>query len=657
MASSPNPTHEESRGRVWQFADCEFDELRHELRVHGQTVELEGKPLEVLHQLLLHAGEVVHKESLLESVWPGVLVVDASLATAVSKLRRVLGDESIIKTVPKVGYRFSVPVRISDHAALDKSTNELPSFPGVIPPEIIPSDLGTQAHPRRRLVGWTLLAALLITLSLSLTAFRPLPNTDLVPGPVAILPFQNVSSNSNYDYLRSALPDEVANTLSAARSLTIRPLAQTNRYSDPSLDLRKVARELNVSRLVTGHYVLAGEHLQITMEAVDTDRNSILWHDTVNVPVNNLLALQAQVAAMSRGKLAKSLGITDFVRESMPRATNEEAYELYLKSIALDWDPAPNKEGIALLRRAVLLDPSYAPAWGMLSLRYYTLSRFGGGGPEILRLSDAAAEKQLALDPDSSDAVAELTIHRTERGEIVQAHQQALELLRRRPDVANNHHLLSYVLRYGGSIEEAGHECDMTVLLATKIIWGSCSSTFMELGNYPRAMDFVRKDLSSEWSKAHAIEVRLREGKTDQAIKIGAPKIEHWDSYKMLLACAQHAPESQIRTLASGVEVDDDPEVNYFFAAHLAYCGQNVAALRMLKLAIDRNYCSYPTMDKDPFFDKLRNDPAFGKVRAAGIACHENFVANREQTPKMLASESVPSTQVPAPPIRNSASH
>ena len=50
---------------------------------------------------------------------------------------------------------------------------------------------------------------------------------------------------------------------------------------------------------------------------------------------------------------------------------------------------------------------------------------------------------------------------------------------------------------------------------------------------------FLRKDLSSEWSKAHAIEVLLREGKTEEAIRIPAPQIAHWDSYKMLLACAR----------------------------------------------------------------------------------------------------------------------
>ena len=80
MASIPaKPPQETSRGRVWYFAECAFHEVRYELRVRGNIVELEAKPLELLHQLLLRAGDVVRKEDLLETVWPGVLVVDASL--------------------------------------------------------------------------------------------------------------------------------------------------------------------------------------------------------------------------------------------------------------------------------------------------------------------------------------------------------------------------------------------------------------------------------------------------------------------------------------------------------------------------------------------------------------------------------------------------
>jgi hypothetical protein len=98
----------------------------------------------------------------------------------------------------------------------------------------------------------------------------------------------------------------------------------------------------------------------------------------------------------------------------------------------------------------------------------------------------------------------------------------------------------------------------------------------------------------------------------------------------MLLACARGAPAEEIKSLASKVEVDDDPEMDYLFAGHLAYCRQNDAALRMLKIAIDRHYCSYPALDKDPFFDGLRSNPQFQKLRLAGMACHDAFASDRD---------------------------
>lgn len=109
----------ETSGRLWRFADYEFDELGRELRVKGRPIDLETKPLDLLLQLLLHAGEVVTKEELLESVWPDVMVVDGSLATAVSKLRKAMGDEDhpVIVTVPRVGYRLAMPVYCKTVAA------------------------------------------------------------------------------------------------------------------------------------------------------------------------------------------------------------------------------------------------------------------------------------------------------------------------------------------------------------------------------------------------------------------------------------------------------------------------------------------------------------------------------------------------------------
>lgn len=488
---------------------------------------------------------------------------------------------------------------------------------------------GLRISPRARWLWGGIGVALVIAVSIGLAARRsrsPAPPRSVN---LAILPFQNVSANEPLDYLRSALPDQIAHTLAAAHSLTVRPLLASARFSGPGVDFRQVGRELDVSRAVTGRFLVEGTRLHIMLEAVDTAENRIVWQDSFDIASNNLLAMQGQIAAISRGRLANALGVQGFVDDGPPRATNEEAYELYLKNFAYSNDPEPNKQAIELLRRVVLLEPNYGPAWGLLATRYYNYARWGGGGPQMMAFSDAAAEKELALNPDSTDALGELTIHRTERGDLVKAHQIAVELVRRRPDDPNLHHVLSYVLRYGGSLEEAGRECELVVLLATGIKWGSCGTTFMQLGNYDRALTFLRS--GTAWSNSHAIDVLLRAGKTDEALRIALPRIPHWESYQMLLACARHDPKEEIQSLASKVEVDDDPEVDYFFAAHLAYCGQSEAALRLLKIAIDRNYCSYPAMDSDPFFNSLRTNPQFQKLRLAGMACHNDFAGDREK--------------------------
>ena len=122
-----------SSARLWRFGDYEYDEMARQLRVRGKAVELESKPLDILLQLLLHAGEVVTKEELLDSVWPDVMVVDGSLATAVSKLRKAMGDEQhpAIVTVPRIGYRLAIPVTCKvmagrSTAALEFKAGEAP---------------------------------------------------------------------------------------------------------------------------------------------------------------------------------------------------------------------------------------------------------------------------------------------------------------------------------------------------------------------------------------------------------------------------------------------------------------------------------------------------------------------------------------------------
>jgi len=124
------------RRRIWSFGAARFDEAHWSLSVDGLAMPLEAKPLAVLHELLLHAGETLTRAELLDAVWDERLepVGDASLATAVSKLRRALGDSrsDMIVTVPTVGYRLDVPVTVE--RAVETALPRMAFKPGELVP-------------------------------------------------------------------------------------------------------------------------------------------------------------------------------------------------------------------------------------------------------------------------------------------------------------------------------------------------------------------------------------------------------------------------------------------------------------------------------------------------------------------------------------------
>ena len=143
----------------------------------------------------------------------------------------------------------------------------------------------------------------------------------------------------------------------------------------------------------------------------------------LNVGATDMIAMRGQIAAKVRQGLVPALGAGDNSAEAGTRPKNEEAYDLYLRSVSLPHDAAPNKEAITMLERSVGLDSTYAPAWRALGERYYYDSHYSNGGEAMFQRSTAAHERALALDPDYSDAAGMLITNRVERGELGKAYQ------------------------------------------------------------------------------------------------------------------------------------------------------------------------------------------------------------------------------------------
>ena len=301
-----------------------------------------------------------------------------------------------------------------------------------------------------------------------------------IPTAVAVLPFQNASADKDTNFLRLALPDEIATSLSSEQHLSIRPFSTTSKYIDPNQDLQQAGREMGVSDIVTGHYLRAGKQLEVTLEAVDVANNRVVWRARLSAPSLDMIAMREQITSKVRQGLLPVLGVTSQFEETETHPTNQEAYDLYLRSAAVPHDEKPNKQAITMLERAVGMESTYAPAWQALGIRYYYDSQYSSGGEETFQKSNSAEERALALDPNLILAASQLITNRVERGDLTKAYKEARALVKRRPQNAQAHFTLGYVDRYAGFLEDATRECDAALHLDPgNFSFRSCAWAFL----------------------------------------------------------------------------------------------------------------------------------------------------------------------------------
>ena len=476
-------------------------------------------------------------------------------------------------------------------------------------------------------------SALLLTVLVAIGAWwfkqRQMTGGGAPKNTIAVLPLQNMNGDISVEFLRFALADEIANTLTYTRTLDVRPSAITRKFVGNDVDPQQAGREVHVANVLTGHFLKQGDRLLITLEAIQVDGNRLLWQTNLTAPAQDLIALQAQMAAQMRQGLLPALGAAGGFLDTGTRPKNAEAYDLYLHSLALPHDPGPNKDAIAVLEHVVDVDPTYAPAWEQLGLRCYYDEEFSDGGEPMFQRSNKACERAIELDPNRVVAAGQLITNRVERGELGKAYQAAQALVKRRPESAQAHFVMGYVYRYAGMLEQSTSECNTALALDPgNYVFRSCAWAFMELGQTERAADFIRLDAGSEWAAYVLPSILLREGKIPEAREAvkrmpTAPRY-HRD---LLESCLQLRPAAGLDRIAHEAETslptEPDPETWYYQGALFAYCGKKQAALHLLQSAVEQNYCAHENLLSDPLLAKLRTETAFDKVLTTAGACQE----------------------------------
>ena len=218
---------------------------------------------------------------------------------------------------------------------------------------------------------------------------------------VVVLPFENMSADRDTDYFADGISEEIINALTQCPSLRVAARTSAFSFRGKHDDLRTIAEKLQVRHVLEGSVRKAGSRLRITAQLISAADGFHLWSERYDREMTDIFAIQDEIANAIAAKLQVTLGVSEIEQHSKPATANLEAYDEYLKAMAL-----MHRRGVGILeaiecfRQATVKDPAYAPALAGLAHALALAAFWGMTDPEEVRQpAIEAAARALTADP------------------------------------------------------------------------------------------------------------------------------------------------------------------------------------------------------------------------------------------------------------------
>lgn len=332
------------------FGPFRLDRRGRSLTRAGVEISLGRRAFDVLCVLAAAGGEAVSKDVLLDQVWPGLTVEENNLQVQISALRKALGG-GMIATIPGRGYRL------------------------------------TMAPPNQP---------------------TPMPDVTVGKPSIAVLPFTNISGDIEQEYFADGVADDIITELSRIRSFFVIARNSSFAYKGHAVDVRQIARELGVRYILESSIRRAADRLRVTAQLVDAETGNHLWADRYDRSVEDLFALQDDIAIEVTKAISPVVAEAEQRRALRRPPESLGAWEAYKRGMwhimkySVD-DIAPARK---FLNRAIELDPTLASAHAALAWLYLIESQYFG----LRRFEEAAllaaerARMAVNLDPNDANA-------------------------------------------------------------------------------------------------------------------------------------------------------------------------------------------------------------------------------------------------------------
>ena len=222
---------------------------------------------------------------------------------------------------------------------------------------------------------------------------------------LAVLPFQNMSGDSEQDYFADGIVEEITTAIACLPWLFVIARNSSFTYKGRAVDVKQVARELGVRYVLEGSVRKAGNRVRLTGQLIDTANAAHVWADRFDGALDDIFELQDQMASNVVGAIEPRLRLCEIERATRKPTEHLDAYDLYLRALAQSQKFAENgmHEAIVLLERALAIDPFYAPAAAMIGRCRFFQSIQGWGSLSDAEIAEGVQLARQAIDVGKDD--------------------------------------------------------------------------------------------------------------------------------------------------------------------------------------------------------------------------------------------------------------
>jgi TolB-like protein len=366
---------------VFVFGDCEIDVERRELRRAGEAAHVEPQVFDLLVHLIRHRDRVVGKDELIETVWAGRIVSEATLTSRIGAARRAIGDtgkrQNYLRTIARRGFRFAGEVGERSPAGS----------------EITPQAAGGDEVP----AGQT-------TIGLP-RAERP---------SIAVMPFTNLSGDAAQEYFADGIAEDLIAGLSRVRWLRVVARSSSFSYKGKLADPKDVSRDLGVWYVVDGSVRRAGESVRVSIELVDAPAGIQIWSAHYRRELKDIFAVQDEIAQKILGAIEPELAAAEWERARGKSAENLDAWDHYRRGTFHLYRFGPDDIAAAQrhCRAAIAADAEFPQPYAALAYASHLSLIFDYAADRAAVLDEGLNAGRRAVQLDDRDSFAHAILGR-----------------------------------------------------------------------------------------------------------------------------------------------------------------------------------------------------------------------------------------------------